>query len=206
MPESTFAGFFQEFIMRGANINPELAETAEEKAIREEEEKNLPEEEKRKRAAERESKHRKEQFKRQKEEAEEQRNVNIDNMAKAFQENYRKENPGTSEAEAALALYDFWNDISDSVGLYDQAGEYYATLREYMKNPAKVEQDKAKAGEELNKEEAEKKASKDFVGKSASEMKQGLNDGSIDPEEFEEFANIDIDAEKAKGWIDFAWW
>ena len=193
MPASTFAGFFQEFIMRGANINPELAETAEEKAIREEEEKSLPEEERRKRAVERESKNRKEYFKRQQSEAEEQRNVNIDNMAKAFQENYRKENPGISEAEASLALYDFWNDISDSVGLYDQAGEYYATLREYMKNPAKVDEAKAKAGEELNKEEAERQASKDFVGKSASEIKQGLNDGSIDPEEFEDFANINID-------------
>lgn len=192
MTKPMFAGFFQEFIMRGANINPEFAETAEEKAIREEEEKNLPEEERRRKAAERQSKQRSEYLKKQQEQAVEQRNANIDNMARAFQENYRKENPNTSEADAALALYDFWKDISDSVGLYDQAGEYYATLREYMQNPSKVEQDKAKAGETVNKDAAEKKASKNFVGKSASEMKQGLNDGTIDPDEFESFADMDI--------------
>ena len=98
----------------------------------------------------------------------------------------------TSQQEKDNALRDLVNNIVDAQGFFTQAGIYYKTLDEYMANTEKVEKDKAKEEEKAQKEEAEQQARNKFEGKTSKQMKQELADGTIDFDDFSDFADMDL--------------
>lgn len=191
MNDTAFADFFQREVMRGGNIRPEFAETADEKAAREEEEKNLPEAERKKKARERASKKWQNAIQKMQDDANEQWDTNWRNLVDNFMDNYKKDNNATLD-ETVEAFSQVRQNLQDASDLFDQAGEFQRTLMEYMANPSKVDEDKAKAETEAQKAADEKQAKNQFAGKDASEIKQGLADGSIDFDDFSDFAGADL--------------
>lgn len=191
MNDAAFADFFQREVMRGGNIMPEFGETADEKAAREEEEKNLPEAEQKKKARERASKKWKDAIQKMQDDANEQWDTNWRMLVDNFMDNYKKNNNATLD-ETIEAFQQVKQNLQDASNLFDQAGEYQRTLMEYMANPSKVDEDKTKAENEAQKAADEQKVKNQFEGKDASEIKQGLADGSIDFEDFDDFANADL--------------
>ena len=190
MDDRSFRNFFIGELLWGGNINPEFSETAEEKAAREEEEKNLSDE-KKKKARERLSKKWKDAFEKQKKDAEEQRDTNGDLIADYFVRNYLKNN-NANQADTQSALNDFFKDIVDASSLVSQAGEYDRTLREYMANPGKVDEDRARAEATAQNAENEQQAKNKFEGKDARQMKQELASGVMDMDDFTDFADMDL--------------
>lgn len=191
MNDAAFADFFQREIIRGGNIDPEFAETADEKALREEEEKNLPEEERKQKARERASKKEKDAIEKKVKEAKEQWNTNWDSIVDGFMENYRGSNNATLE-ETLAAFTSVAQDLQDASALYDQAGEFNRTLAEYMNNPSLVDKNKEKAEEEVNKAEAEHQSKNKLAGKSAQQMNQEIADGTLDVAAVEDLASLDL--------------
>lgn len=153
MNDRAFSDFFIRDILWGGNIRSEFGETADERARREEEEKNLSEEEKKKRLTARGKKLEEEA----KKDAAEQYMVNSKLIVDTFENNYKKEKRAT-EAETREALDEFKNNIRDAIALVAQAGQFEKTLQDYLLNPEKVDQDKAK-----EEKKAEKQAKKDEV-------------------------------------------
>lgn len=190
MDDDAFANFFQKDVLRGGNINPEFAETADEKAIKEEE--NLSEEEKKKREKNRVSKKVQDALKKAEKEAQEQWDTNWRNIVENFFATYQA-NKNSSIEEVAEAFKVVAQDIKDAVKLYDQAGEFYKTLREYMSNPSKVDKDKAEAEEKSEKEVKKQEVKKNLTGKSSKEIKQGMANGGINNIEVEDLAGISLD-------------
>ena len=191
MNDSAFADFFQEEVLRGGNIRPEFAETADERAAREEEEKGLPIAEKKKKARERVSKKWKDALQKAEDDAKEQWDTNWRNMVDNFFDNYQRSNNSTVD-ETAEAFMKVSQDLQDASKLYDQAGEFYRTLHDYMAHPKKIEEDKAKAESEAQKAAEEQQATNKFEGKDAKQMKQELATGLVDEDEFFNFANMDL--------------
>ena len=191
MNDAAFADFFQREVMRGGNIRPEFGETADEKAAKEEEEKNLPEAEKKKKARERASKKWQDAIQKMQDDANEQWDTNWRMLVDNFMDNYKKNNNATLD-ETIEAFQQVKQNLQDASNLFDQAGEYQRTLMEYMANPSKVDEDRAKAENTAQKAADEQQAKNEFAGKDASEIKQGLADGSIDFEDFDDFANADL--------------
>ncbi len=191
MDDRSFRNFFIGELLWGGNIDPEFGETADERAAREEEEKNLSAEEKKKRAKERLSKKWKDALEKRKKDAEEQRDVNGDLIAQYFEANYRKNN-NANQTDVQQALSDFFKDIVDASQLVTQAGEYDKTLREYMANPSKVDEDKAKEESKATKAGEEQQMKNKFEGKDARQMKQELADGTLDFDDFSDFADMDL--------------
>ena len=191
MNDTAFADFFQEEVIRGGNIRPEFAETADERAAREEEEKNLPEAERKKKARERATKKWQDALKKNEEDRKEQWETNWDMIVDGFMTNFRKNN--SASQEETLAAFDaVAQDIYDASALYNQAGEYYATLNAYMRDPSKIDRDKEKEEEKADKEAAENHAKNRFSGKDAKQIKQELADGTLDIDEFEDFAAANL--------------
>ena len=191
MNDAAFADFFQREIMRGGNIMPEFGETADEKAAREEEEKNLPEAERKKKARERASKKWQNAIQQMQDDANEQWDTNWRMLVDNFMDNYKKGNNATLD-ETVEAFNQVRQNLQDASNLFDQAGEFQKTLMEYMANPSKVDEDRAKAEEEAQKAKDEQQAKSQFAGKDASKIKQGLADGSIDFDDFDDFAGADL--------------
>lgn len=191
MNDAAFADFFQREVMRGGNIRPEFGETADEKAAREEEEKNLPEAEQKKKARERASKKWQNAIQQMQDDANEQWDTNWRMLVDNFMDNYKKDNNATLD-ETVEAFNQVRQNLQDASNLFDQTGEYQRTLMEYMQNPSKVDEDRAKAENEAQKAADEQKVKNEFEGKNASEIKQGLADGSIDFDDFSDFAGADL--------------
>lgn len=191
MNDAAFADFFQREIMRGGNINPEFAETADEKAAREEEEKTLSDEEKKQKARERASKKWKNAVQKMQDDAEEQWDTNWRNLVDNFFENYKKNNNATLD-ETVEAFSKVKQDLQDASNLFDQAGEFQKTLLEYMQNPSFVDRDKKKEETKAQKAADEQKAKNIFVGKDAKQIKQEVANGTIGIDDFESFANVDL--------------
>lgn len=191
MNDASFADFFQREVMRGGNIRPEFGETADEKAAKEEEEKSLPKAERKKKARERASKKWQDAIQKMQDDANEQWDTNWRMLVDNFMDNYKKDNNVTLD-ETIEAFQQVRQNLQDASDLFDQAGEFQRTLMEYMANPSKVDEDKAKAEAEAQKTADENKAKNDFAGKDASEIKQELADGSIDFDDFEDFADADL--------------
>ena len=194
MTAPAFARFFQEYVVKGKNINPEFAETAEEKAIREEEDKNLSEEERKKKNLERLSKKWEEANEKQEKDVIEQRGENAVNIENFFRSNYRKNNPTASETDVDTALDEFWKDILDAGKLYNQAGSYNATLRDYMKNPTKVDKDKTKEATKTAEKKQEQQTKDKFAGKTAKDINQEIAAGTMNATDVDDFAGISADA------------
>ena len=157
MTDNDFANFFMREVMWGGNISPEYGETADEKAQREKEanDKTLSDEERKKRAMERFTAKLKEVEKQQEADRSEQQLTNVKRMKDIFVKNYRKNNNATVD-EALKAWKELMQDVKDASDLLNQAGQYRATLSEYMSNPSKVDEDKKK-----EETKAEKKAKKE---------------------------------------------
>ena len=191
MKDDAFATFFQREVMRGGNISPDFAETADEKAIREEEENNLPEEEKKKRAKERASKKWKDALEKMQEDAKEQWDENWNRLVDNFMENYK----GDSNASMQEKIQEFGKvrqDLQDASDLFDQAGQYQKTLYDYMKNPEKVDQAKEKEEKKADKEQKNEDNKKKFSGKTAKQINQEIADGTLDEMDVDTFMDADI--------------
>ena len=191
MNDDAFADFFQREVMRGGNINPEFSETADEKAAREEEEKSLPEAERKKKARERASKKWKDAIQKMQDDANEQWDTNWRMLVDNFMDNYRKDNNATLD-ETVEAFGKVRQNLQDASDLFDQAGEFQRTLMEYMQDPSKV--DEAKQSEEAKADKAnqEQQVKNKFAGKTAKQLNQELAEGSLDLDEFDDFAGADL--------------
>ena len=191
MTDDAFARFFQKEVLRGGNIRPEFAETADERAAREEEEKTLSEKERKQKARERASKVWQRAVEKQTEDAREQWRTNWNMLADAFIENYRRNN-NASMGEALEALDALGRDLKDASDLYNQEGEYYRTLNEYMRNPGLIEKAKEKAEKKAEKEGKEQQQKNKFAGKSAREINQEVANGNISIGEVDDFSDADL--------------
>ena len=182
-----FTDFLIRDIIWGGSIRPEFGETADERAAREEEEKNLSDEEKKKR--------RTAKFKKAIEEAQkdakEQNQTNLNLMVDSFLNNYTKNNRAT-EAEATDALNTFLNNIGDAVDLMTQAGEFEKTLTDYMRNPQKVDEAKAKEEEKANKKNKEEDQKTKFAGKTAKDINQDIANGDLSIDDVDDFMGADL--------------
>lgn len=190
MNDANFADFFQREIMRGGNINPEFAETADEKALREKEEATLSPEEKKKRARERATKKWVDALEKQAADADEQWDTNWERLVDNFLTNYRKNN-SASMAETAEAFGVFRQDLQDASDLFDQAGEFYKTFAEYMEHPELADEAKEKEETKANVQEAEQQIKTKFAGKSAKEINQEIADGDMNIEDLDDFVVMD---------------
>ena len=83
-------------------------------------------------------------------------------------------------------------NLQDASDLFDQAGEFQRTLMEYMQDPSKV--DEAKQSEEAKADKAnqEQQVKNKFAGKTAKQLNQELAEGSLDLDEFDDFAGADL--------------
>lgn len=187
MNDHSFADFFLRNVLWGGNIRPEFGETADERAIREEEEKGLNEEEKKKRRTAKWKK----ALEDAQNDAKEQNNTNVDLMVQNFLDNYRKNNR-SNQAEAFDALNSMLGDIADASSLMQQAGEYYRTLDDYLKHPEKIDQDKEKEEKKADKKNAEEDAKSKFAGKTAKEINQDISNGNISEEDVDDFSVADL--------------
>ena len=190
MNDANFAHFFQKEIMRGGNINPEFAESADEKALREKEEWSLSPEEKKKKARERTTKKWVDALKKQAEDADEQWDTNWELLVDNFMKNYRQNN-NASMAETAQAFGALRQDLQDASDLFDQAGEFYRTFNEYMQHPELIDEAKEKEETKATTQEAEQQLKNKFAGKSAKEINQEVASGDINIEDLDEFLAID---------------
>ena len=190
MTDATYARFLQEKVLRGGNINPEFGETAEEKAARKQAEKNLSKEEKKIKTRERATKKWRDALQRMSEDAAEQSATNWDLIQQNFESNFRRNNPRASQQELLEATNDFLQDMIDAGELYNQAGEYFKTVSEYLENPTLIDKDKEKEAEKADKDNVEKQAKNKFAGKDSKQMSQDLADGSVDLGELMEFSNL----------------
>jgi len=187
MNDRAFSDFFLRNVLWGGNIRPEFGETADERATREEEEKGLNEEEKKKRRTAKWKK----ALEDAKNDAQEQNNTNVDLMVQNFLDNYRETNRGT-QAEASDALNEFLGDIADASELMQQAGEYARTLEEYLRNPEKVDQAKAKEEKKAEKKNAEEQAMNKFGGKTAKDINQDIASGNLSDDDLDDFIGADL--------------
>ena len=162
MPDNTFANFFIDNIVNGYNIgnNDTTKEIADELKAREED-KKYSEEEQKKRREEREKAYEERQNNKanqNKKDREEQLRVNEGLIKDAFVRNAMfKNGQSLEEAMRSDEYNQLIGNINDAVALRSQASQYYDTLREYMSNPAKVDEAKKKAEKE-NKEKEIKEA------------------------------------------------
>ena len=191
MNDAAFADFFQREIMRGGNIMPEFAETADEKAAREEEERNLPEAERKKRARERATKKWQSAVQQMQDDAGEQWDTNWQLLVDNFMDNYRKRSDSTLD-ETIEAFSQVRQDLQDASDLYDQAGEFQRTLMEYMQNPSLVDKAREKEENKADKANQEQQQKNKFAGKDAKQMNQELADGTLDIDDLDDFAGADL--------------
>jgi len=182
-----FTDFLIRDILWGRNQRPEFGETADERAAREEEEKNLGDDEKKKR--------RTAKFKRiienAQKDAQEQNQANLDLMVDSFLSNYKK-NTRATEAEVTDALNGFLGNIADAVELVQQAGEFEKTLTEYMQNPQKVDEAKAKEEEKANKKNKEEDQKSKFAGKTAKDINNDIANGDLSIDDVDDFLGADL--------------
>lgn len=183
-----FTDFLIRDIIWGRNQRSEFGETADERAAREEEEKNLSDEEKNKRKTARWKK----QYDEAKKNAQEQNLTNWQLMIDTFADNYRKRNRAT-EAEVDEATGEFIGNIVDALGLMQQAGEFEKTLNDYMKNPQKVEEAKAKEEKKAETKNKKDRVREKLVGKTPSEINQGIQDGDIGADDIAALYEVDDD-------------
>lgn len=182
-----FTDFLIRDILWGRNQRPEFGETADERAAREEEEKNLGDDEKKKR--------RTAKFKRilenAQKDAQEQNQANLDLMVDSFLSNYKK-NTRATEAEVTDALNGFLGNIADAVELMQQAGEFEKTLTEYVQNPQKVDEAKAREEEKANKKNVEEDQKSKFAGKTAKDINQDIANGDLSIDDVDDFLGADL--------------
>ena len=182
-----FTDFLIRDIIWGRNQRHEFGETADERAAREEEEKNLDEEERNKRKTARWKK----QYDEARNNAEEQRQTNLGIMIDTFADNYKKRNRAT-EAEVDEATGEFIGNIVDALGLMQQAGEFEKTLNDYMKNPQKVDEAKAKEEEKANKKNKEEDQKNKFAGKTAKDINNDIANGDLSIDDVDDFLGADL--------------
>lgn len=191
LDDAAFADFFQRILTRGGNILPEFGETADEKAAREEEEKALSMEERKKKARERTSKKWKEAVQKQQDDAVEQASANWEIIEDYFINNYKRSSNATQN-EAEEALYKFFLDIKDASDLFDQAGEYHRTLREYMANPQRADEAREEEEEKAQVNEDIAQAKNKFGNKSPKQINQEVYDGTLNIDDVENFGSADL--------------
>ena len=191
MDDRSFRNFFIRQLLWGGNIHPDFAETADEKAAREEAEKDLPEEEKKKKARERVSKKWQESLQKWEKDAEEQRDTNGEIIEQFFKQQYFKDHVA-SQAEVTNAMSDLFRDIVDAASLVKQAGQYDKTLREYMQHPELVDRDKAKEEQKVEKVATEQQQKNMFAGKDAKQINQEIAAGALSIDDVDDFAGADL--------------
>lgn len=182
-----FTDFLIRDIIWGRNQRPEFGETADERAAREEEEKNLDDEEKKKRRTVKWKK----QYDEAKKNAEKQRQTNLDLIIDTFESNYKKNNRAT-EAETDIATGEFIGNIVDALGLMKQGGAFEKTLTEYMRNPQKVDEAKAKEEEKANKKNKEEDQKSKFAGKTARDINNDIANGDLSIDDVDDFLGADL--------------
>lgn len=182
-----FTDFLIRDILWGRNQRPEFGETADERAAREEEEKNLSDEERNKRRTAREKK----KYEEAKKNASEQNMTNLQLIMSTFEDNYKKNNRAT-DTETRGALNSFVGNIIDAAGLMKQAGEFEKTLTEYMQNPQKVDEAKAKEEEKANKKNKEEDQKSKFAGKTAKDINQDIANGDLSIDDVDDFLGADL--------------
>ena len=182
----TFTDFLIRDILWGRNQRPEFGETADERAAREEEEKNLSDEERNKRRTAREKK----KYEEAKKNAQEQNLTNWQLMIDTFADNYKRKNRAT-EAEANIATGEFIGNIVDALGLMQQGGAFEKTLTEYIRNPQKVDEAKAKEEKKADAKNKKERVKNKFVGKTPSEINQSIQDGDIGADDIAALYEVD---------------
>ena len=171
MDDKTFGNFFMREVMRGGSISPELGATPDGQYFRKKTkaDKKLSAEEKGKRFAE--------QYFR-----------NVEDMKDLFMDSYMKEN-AASEMDAENAFKNLMQELVDASNLLNSSGQYYKTLSEYMANPEKVEEAKAREAEKVEKKENEKVAKNKFAGKSSRDIKRDVDNGDTEYSQLASFSN-----------------
>lgn len=122
------------------------------------------------------------------EDAQEQRNINIDHIEETFRA--KNQDNSKSPAEYNRALIELWNDLADAEKLSAQAINYYATLEDYVAHPEKINQDKEKEEKKIENASKEEQAKNKFAGKSAKEIKRGMDVGDISTEDADLFFDL----------------
>ncbi len=183
-----FTDFLIRDIIWGGNQRSEFGETADERAAREEEEKNLDEEERNKRKTAREKK----KYDEAKKNAQEQNLTNWQLMIDTFADNYKKRNRAT-ETETDEATGEFIGNIVDALRLMQQAGGFEKTLNDYMRNPQKVDEAKAKEEKKADAKNKKDRVREKLVGKTPSEINQGIQDGDIGADDIAALYEVDDD-------------
>lgn len=191
MNDAAFADFFQREVMRGGNIMPEFAETADEKAVREADEKNLSEEEKKKKARERASKKWQQAIEKMQQDAEEQWDTNWKMLVDNFMDNYSRQG-NTNLDETIEAFGKVRQDLQDASELFDQTGEFQKTLMEYMQNPGLADKAREKEEKKADKANEEQQQKNKFAGKDAKQMNQEIADGTLNIDDLDDFASADL--------------
>lgn len=115
-------------------------------------------------------------------ESEKQLRTNEELIKQAFIDNAMQQNGlSLEEALTSQEYNDLIDDINDAVSLHSEAAQFYNTYLDYMLNPTKVDQ--AKAKEEKKADEKEKKEKVDgasldeMLGMSDDDLAAILNDG-----------------------------
>ena len=181
-----FTDFLIRDILWGRNQRPEFGETADERAAREEEEKNLSDEERNKRRTAKEQK----KYEEARKNASEQNMTNLQLIMSTFEDNYKRNNRAT-DAETGRALNSFVGNIIDAAGLMKQAGEFEKTLTEYVQNPQKVDEAKAKEEKKADTKNKKDRVKDKFVGKTPSEINQSIQDGDIGADDIAALYEVD---------------
>lgn len=186
MNDKNFGVFFAENVIWGENIQPQMTaeEIAEEKAAQEEDKKHSLEEQK-KRRAERQKKQAEkaaERVKQSEQDRKEQQNKNVGLIRHAFVERaMQQEGLSLAQALHSEELDKIFSDINDALDLLNEASEFYNTFIDYMSNPSKVEQSKAKqekkAAEKRSKDAADATSIEEMMGMSDDDLMKMLSDG-----------------------------
>lgn len=170
LDDSNFGVFFAENVIWGQNIQPQMtADEIIEEMTAQEEDKKYSKEEQEKRREERQKKYNEKAAQKKKQNDEDrqaQLDANIKLIKKALVDTAMRQGKTIAEAVNPDEFDALIKDINDALVLRNKAAEYYNTLNDYMRNPQKVEQ--AKAKEEKKNEDT--KRNKEIDGLSLSDM------------------------------------
>lgn len=202
LSDAKFVDFFVNTICNGSNIIKDFLDNEEEDEKIKKEEEGLSDKEKQQRKIDRAKKNG--VF----DKANEQLDANSESIYNSFIDNYRNNNPRATELDESIAVDNFLTSLKDMVSLYNEAGEYGATLRMYMAHPELVDEKKEEAVKTAAKEVQQEAVTDKVKGKDVHQVSEALQNGSMDDmdldslieaaNETDEDENDDEDTKKEK--------
>ena len=100
---------------------------------------------------------------------------------------------GDNQQEEQSELETLQKDLEDVETLRAQSQVYRETLNEYMKDPSKLDKDKADVEQKNATKKKKDILKKKFGGKTAKDINRALNEGTIDPDDLVQLADFEED-------------